>query len=57
MAGPLNIAAPRPAMNKMYSDLRLEQEQIQQAQMEQALQEREQALIQALLGGGSALLR
>ena len=57
MAGPLNIAAPRPAMNKMYSDLALEQEQIQQAQMEQALQEREQALIQALLGGGSALLR
>ena len=56
-AGPLNIAAPRPAMNKMYSDLRLEQEQIQQAQIEQAMQEREQALIQALLGGGSALLR
>lgn len=57
LAGPLNIASPRPIMEGTYRDLALEQEQLQQAQMEAQMQEREQALIQALLGGGSALLR
>ena len=57
LAGPLNIASPRPIMEGTYRDLALEQEQLQQAQLEAQMQEREQALIQALLGGGSALLR
>ena len=56
LAGPLNIASPRPIMEDVQGSA-LEQEQQQQAQMEAQMQEREQALIQALLGGGSALLR
>ena len=57
LAGPLNFVAPRPVSQGIYRDLALEQEQLQQAQLEAQMQEREQALIQALLGGGSALLR
>lgn len=57
LAGPLNFVAPRPISQGIYRDLNLEQQQLQQAQYEAQMQEREQALIQALLGGGSALLR
>ena len=55
LAGP-NIASPRPIMEGTYR-VGPGAGAAATAQLEAQMQEREQALIQALLGGGSALLR
>ena len=54
-AGPLNMIAPRPIMEDVYQRAALEAQEQQQAEMQGQLQEREQALIQALLGSGLLL--
>ncbi len=54
-AGPLNMVAPRPIMEDVYQRAALEAQEQQQAEMQGQLQEREQALIQALLGSGLLL--
>ena len=54
-AGPLNMVAPRPIMEDIYQQAALEAQEQQQAETQSQLQEREQALIQALLGSGLLL--
>ncbi len=52
-AGPLNIVSPRPVSNAYYKKLNQDAQEQQDQQIAQQMNEREQALIQALLGGGA----
>ncbi len=52
-AGPLNILSPRPVQDSYYKKLNQDAQEQQDQQIAQQMNEREQALIQALLGGGA----
>lgn len=53
-AGPLNIIAPRPVMNKVYGDANLGQEELVRKQIQAEEREKYEALIN-LLGGGAGV--
>ncbi len=53
-AGPLNILAPRPVMNKVYGDANLSQEELIRKQIQAEEREKYEALIN-VLGGGAGM--
>ena len=55
MAGPLNMIAPRPVMEDIYRQAAVEAQDLQAIEAQSAIQEREQALLQALINSGLLL--